>query len=1269
MLEPGPHPEETKRLLVLRDLAILDTLPEVDFDDLAQAAAALVDVPICLVSLVDEHRQWFKSRVGLDVSETPRLISFCGHAILEPNLSPLVVEDATQDPRFSDNPIVVGDPRVIFYVGVPIVVKGMPIGTLCVIDHQPRKISPEKMKILMGLARQVQRLIEFRNSCRDQILNVVSLRDAHALAISAKETAEAAKIRLQTTLAAIPDLLFEVGEDGRLYDYRAHRADLLAAPPEVFMGKKIDEVLPPAVSATCMAAIREAAEKGWSTGSVYSLALPQGEMWFELSVAAMPDITGGMGRRFILLARDVTARHRAEAALRASERHLRAIIETEPECVKLLGPNCTLMEMNPAGLRMIEANSIDEVIGQSVLGMILPEHRAAFAGLSERVQRGESGVLEFEIQGLKGTRRWLETRAVPLQDAASRGLSVLGITRDITAQKQAEAALRASEANLAITLNSIGDAVIATDPAGRITRMNPTAERLTGWTLAEATGRPLPEVFRIISAEMRTPCVNPAEIVLARGEVVGLANHTALLARDGQEYQIADSAAPIRDATGLIVGVVLVFSDVTEKYRVEELARERAMQLSLVIRGGDLGYWDWNVPTNKLVVNDRWLTMLGLDPEGHPASMDLWNSRVHPDDAHKLVRLVEEVILNPVGLGGEVEIRAHHTAGHCVWILDKFSVVERAADGSPLRVVGTHLDITARKRAESELRESEKRSDDEQKENAKRLLEINSALIQQKRALDQHALVSITDVHGTITYANEKFCDISGYAAGELVGKTHRVINSGCHSSDFFSALWRDIGAGLVWHGEIGNRKKSGELYWVKSTVVPLMTADGQPTSYIAISTDITASRESERVRRELEGQLLQAQKMEAIGTLAGGIAHDFNNILGIVSGNAEMLGTEAMLTPKQRNCQARIVAASDRAGDLVRQILNFSRKQDATREIVLFDRLIADALEFLRSSIPASTSMTGTFSAGDSRVRVDVTQIHQVVMNLVTNAWQALPGQQGLITVDTTIVDASEGILAQDTALPAGSYVQPAGSYVQPAGRHVQPAGRYVQLDVSDNGPGIPPELSDRIFEPFFTTKQPGKGTGLGLAVVHGVVRRHDGMIEVRNREGGGTIFRVLLPVVADPVSQSVPCRQPPVGGGKRVLVVDDEAALAELASMILTDVGYQVTTCGSPRTALTMLSGNDPGFEVLVMDLAMPGMTGCQLAEAVHARHPGLPIVLTTGFIDPTSEGELARLGLDGVLMKPWTMRSLAQAVHVALQKAALQNAALQKNEGATS
>jgi PAS domain S-box-containing protein len=453
---------------------------------------------------------------------------------------------------------------------------------------------------------------------------------------------------------------------------------------------------------------------------------------------------------------------------------------------------------------------------------------------------------------------------------AALGAAVVRASRD---RQRSEDALRRREQDLAIALHSIGDAVIATDVAGRVTRMNPVAERLTGWPLADALGRPLDEVFHIISAQTRLPAANPVQRVLATGEVIGLANHTALLARDGQEYQIADSAAPTRDAAGAIQGVVQVFSDLSEKYlaeaelqatrnhlqatldanpdllfevgldgrlhshhthradllaaapevflgktiaevlpdaatevcmaalreaadkgwstggiyslqlpsgecwfelsvaampatgdgdrrfilltrditarrRVEMANAESEMQLRLVIRGGDIGFWDWDLRSGALVVNERWCDMLGLDSEGLTPGIDAWNSRVHPDDAPKLVRLFEQVIQDPAGHGGEVEVRARHEAGHWVWILDRFSIVSRAADGAPLRVVGTHMDITERKHASLALQASEARA---------RAI-INASPVP----------IALNDRAGNITFLNPAFTQTFGYALAEI---------------------------------------------------------------------------------------------------------------------------------------------------------------------------------------------------------------------------------------------------------------------------------------------------------------------------------------------------------------------------------------------------------------------------------------------------------------------------------------------------------------------
>ncbi|MBF0559885.1 MAG: PAS domain S-box protein [Nitrospirae bacterium] len=284
---------------------------------------------------------------------------------------------------------------------------------------------------------------------------------------------------------------------------------------------------------------------------------------------------------------DITERKRAEEELRESKKFLQTIIDTEPECVKLLDANGALLHMNQAGLDMIQAESLEQVKGQCVCGLVAPEHRAAFEALTERVFCGESGTLEFETIGLKGRHIWLETHAVPLRNDKEEIIALLGITRDITERKKAQDALADEKERLTVTLRSIGDAVIVTDTKGTVTLINRVAEELTGWHGEEALGKPLSAVFNIINEGTRLPCRNPVDDVLSKGLIVGLANHTALIRRDGTEIIIADSAAPIRDRGSNIIGVVLVFRDITEQYRMEaEMQKMQKLESLGVLAGG-----------------------------------------------------------------------------------------------------------------------------------------------------------------------------------------------------------------------------------------------------------------------------------------------------------------------------------------------------------------------------------------------------------------------------------------------------------------------------------------------------------------------------------------------------------------------------------------------------------------------------------------------------------------------------------------------------------
>ena len=401
---------------------------------------------------------------------------------------------------------------------------------------------------------------------------------------------------------------------------------------------------------------------------------------------------------------DLTSRKQLEEKQLKSEQRFKTIFDAEPECVKVLGPTGDLLEMNPAGLAMLETGSVAEARSHGLLNFVLPAHQAAFGALHGRVMDGESGVLEFEIIGTRGTRRWLETHAAPIRDETGRVTMLLGVTRDITAQKQAAEALRRSEENLAITLQSISDAVIATDAAGLITRMNAAAERLTGWMLPDAAGRHLAEVFRIVNTETRVPLINPVQLVMESGEVIGVANHTALIARDGQEYQISDSAAPIRDAAGQIRGVVLIFSDVTDEYRIRQAYARTSALLERTSELANVGGWELDVRTMKMFWSRETFRIHEMDAPVAPAIED--GIKLFAPEAQPIIRAAMRVAIDN-GTPYDLELRKTTAKGRAIWVRTQCAAVMES--GKVVKLVGAFHDITARKQAQIALHESEGR--------------------------------------------------------------------------------------------------------------------------------------------------------------------------------------------------------------------------------------------------------------------------------------------------------------------------------------------------------------------------------------------------------------------------------------------------------------------------------------------------------------------------------------------------------------------------------
>jgi signal transduction histidine kinase/ActR/RegA family two-component response regulator len=399
----------------------------------------------------------------------------------------------------------------------------------------------------------------------------------------------------------------------------------------------------------------------------------------------------------------------------------------------------------------------------------------------------------------------------------------------------------------------------------------------------------------------------------------------------------------------------------------------------------------------------------------------------------------------------------------------------------------------------------------------------------------------------------------------------------------------------------------------------------------VATVRDITARRSAEAQRERLELQLRQSQKMEAIGTLAGGIAHDFNNILTAIIGYTELLRAQARGDAKVDDRLAEIAKAGSRAKALVSQILTFSRQQEHTRAPVALGPTIDEALRLLRAAIPASIDIESSVASDLPPVLADATQIHQIVMNLAANGAAAIGGGPGKIRVTCVALALDE------TGAGAHPDLRP---------------GRWVRLDVEDTGCGIQPEMLSRIFDPFFTTKGPGEGTGLGLSVVHGIVKAHDGAILVDSQVGMGTVFHIYFPALEtlQPAAANAH-RTRASGRGEHVLCVDDELALVDLLRAQLEALGYRVTACSSSLEALATFMASPLDFDVLITDLTMPGMSGSELAESVRKLRPDLPIVVATGYGHVMSEDRARELGLRRILNKPFSMSVLDEAIQEAL------------------
>jgi PAS domain S-box-containing protein len=420
---------------------------------------------------------------------------------------------------------------------------------------------------------------------------------------------------------------------------------------------------------------------------------------------------------------------------------------------------------------------------------------------------------------------------------------------------------------------------------------------------------------------------------------------------------------------------------------------------------------------------------------------------------------------------------------------------------------------------------------------------------------------------------------------------------------------------------------KDGRIIWLEGQMKRVHW-DGAPAVQSTV-VDITAHKQAEAERERLQAQLRQAQKLEALGTLAGGIAHDFNNILGTILGCTELALDDVRAGSRPWSHLQEILASGQRAKEVVRQILTFSRKDAPQRQPVILQALVEDALRLMRASLPATIEICQSLEAPASTILADPTQMHQVLLNLCSNAEHAMRDNGGVLTVRLEALTVTADVTMAHPPLQSGP---------------------HLRLTVQDSGHGIAPEVLERIFDPFFTTKGVGEGTGLGLAVVHGIITDHGGAIAVASAPGGGTLFTLYIPAI-DAAMPEVRAPEPLSRGCERILCVDDERALLYAVQDMLASLGYEVTVYASSLEALTAFRQSPEDFDLLIVDQTMPRLTGEALAQAVRCVRPEIPVILCTGFSHTMTSEKAAALGLQGYLAKPFSSRELSAAVRQAL------------------
>jgi PAS domain S-box-containing protein len=696
-----------------------------------------------------------------------------------------------------------------------------------------------------------------------------------------------------------------------------------------------------------------------------------------------------------------------------------------------------------------------------------------------------------------------------------------------------------------------------------------------------------------------------------QGKYVGETTHKA---RDGRILPVEISVCRV-DSEGEEFLCAFV-KDISDRKRSEAALQETAERLRLALMAANQGLYDLNVQTGEAKVSPEYALMLGYDPAHFRETNAWWLERTHPDDRERVTVNYQAYIRGDIP-DYSVECRQRTRSGDWKWILSLGKIVTRDAAGLPLRMLGTHTDITERKKAEAALQESEYflRKSQEMARLGSYKMDVASGIWISSRTLDDIFGIDEgypRDVEGWLEIiVPEQRDEMRRYLERHVLLECNR-----------FEKEYRII------------RRNDRQERWVFGIGELELDERGNSVRMIGTIQDITERKRAEKEREALEELLRHAQKMESVGRLAGGVAHDFNNMLAVILGYSELMRMRLPAGDPLLKYVLEIEKAGNHSRDITRQLLAFSRKQVIAPKDVNLNDLLTVMQKTLARLIGEDIVLRFHFGENLWTVRVDPAQFDQVLVNLALNARDAMPGG-GKLTIET-------GNMRLDGSSPQGDGFTP---------------GDYVYLRVSDEGVGMDRETLSHVFEPFFTTKEVGKGTGLGLSTVYGIVKQNGGFINVSSEPGKGTTFKIYIPRLPDAreaggISDGTEETYTEAYGGTILLVEDDEM-VRRMTSQMLEEMGYAVLVANDPFDALSLCAEKDLSLDLLITDVVMPGMNGHELWKNAEAVRPGIGVLLMSGY----SADVIVHRGIleEGghFLNKPFTRNELARAVREAIER----------------